>query len=198
VHLRLLLKVHFLDLSIVEMEGATNHLGGIGDLLEDEGRRSALAHIGQFVTVAPKARVRPMCRVAGILLLGLVLVIPVPAVAADGAPIIASWKAALGSSGSAALVTDATGAGTFGLVAKGLVARAGYRVDIRRRSCVGLPIAASGTTAASSTGRISRSFRITARGDPDRRRRPDDPPGLGPLLDPPRVRRCRGLGAGRR
>ena len=104
-------------------------------------------------------------RVAAILLLGLVLVVPVPAVAAVGAPVVASWKASLGSrgsNGSAALVTDATGAGTFRVVASGLVPRAGYRVDIRRGSCVGLPIAALGTTAASSTGRISRSFGITA------------------------------------
>jgi hypothetical protein len=104
-------------------------------------------------------------RLALIFLLALAVVLPVPtAVTAAAAPVVASWKAALGTdgdNGSATLVTNAAGTGTFRLVARGLTARAGYPVDVRVGSCAGTRIAILGTTVASSTGRITRSFGLT-------------------------------------
>lgn len=99
------------------------------------------------------------------LLLALALVLPVATATAAVTPIVASWRAALGTSGHngyATLVTNATGTGSLRVVAKRLSPRVSYPVEVRAGSCGGTRIAVLATTVASSTGTIGRSFALTA------------------------------------
>jgi hypothetical protein len=98
------------------------------------------------------------------LLLTFALVFPVATAANAATPVVANWRAALGTSGYngyVTLVTKATGTGTLRVIAKHLTARASYPIDLRAASCNGTRIAALPAAVASGTATISRSFELT-------------------------------------
>jgi Domain of unknown function (DUF4352) len=102
-------------------------------------------------------------RIGLIVVMTAALALPLAAPASAATSVVASWKAVLGTSGyngTATLVTNATGTGALRILAKRLVSRATYPVQVRLGSCSGTLLASYSTTS-SSTATIARSFSLT-------------------------------------
>ena len=105
-----------------------------------------------------------MRRIGLIVVLTAALAVPLAAPVWAATPVVANWRAALGTSGYngyATLVTNATGAGSLRVVAKHLNPRVSYPVQLRVGSCGGTRIAALATPVSSRTGTIRHAFGLT-------------------------------------
>ena len=107
-----------------------------------------------------------MTRHLGIIVVSVAMLLGLAALPTTAAtPFVASWRATLGSgafNGYATLATDAAGTGSLRLVAKHLVARIAYPVELRIGSCTGTRIAAFASAISSSTGTIIRTSAMSA------------------------------------